>query len=63
MSAGTTTVEFTAIDLYEKMLEEARTDPARYRVKYSPVARDAAEGYRLARERAVERTKAKGLKL
>lgn len=60
MGTGTTTVEFTAIDLYEKMLRERAADPTRYELNYSRVMKDTVEHYRRARERAVEKAKAKG---
>jgi hypothetical protein len=63
MGTGTVAVEFTAIDLYEKLLREQAADPVRYELSYSRVMKDTVEHYRRARERAVERAKAKGLKL
>ena len=61
MSTEPRAVEFTAIDLYEKMLREREADPARYELNYSRVMRDTVEHYRRARGRAVERAK-EGLK-
>jgi len=60
MSEGAAAVEFTAIDLYEKILGERAADPARYELSYWRVMKDTVEHYRRARERAVERAKAKG---
>ena len=63
MSTEQRAVEFTAIDLYEKMLREREADPTRYEMSYSRVMKDTVEHYRRARERAVEKAKAKVLKL
>ena len=47
---GYNTVEFTAIDLYEKMLRERVADPTRYELSYSLAMKDTVEHYRRARD-------------
>ena len=58
MSTERRTVEFTAIDLYEKMLRERAADRTRYELSYSRVMKDTVEHYRRALERVVGRAKA-----
>ena len=59
MSTGTTTVKFTVIDLYEKMLGERAENPTRYELNYSRVMKDTVEHYWRAWDRAIKRAKAK----